>query len=267
MVKRSCLASTLTLVWMLFSGGADAAEGDDAQAFGPGEQCTYAVKYLGIVAGTAQITVGSELQLWGRSVWPIVTVARTDSKLAVYPVKDRFVTYWDMLERRSIGSDLYADENNKRRRQKIRLDHDARAATVTKQKEGEPAHESELEIEPGTGDIAAAVFALRNMPLAVGKEFSLPVVTGSRTFNLKAKVEGRQPLTTPLGEREVFKVRVQTEFAGKFESKRDIFAYITADEAHVPVRMEAEFVLGALIADLTAYQPGNILAVNFPRTP
>jgi hypothetical protein len=260
MVKRFGVVGTLIAVGMVVAGGARAEEEERAKAFSPGEQCTYTVKYLGVSAGTAQVTVGSEMEQWGRPVWPIVTVARTD--LVFYPIKDRFVTYWDTASQRTLGSDLFADENRKRRRQKMRLDHAAGTATVVKQKEGEPENESVLEIEPGSGDIAAAVFALRNKPLAEGREFELPVVTGTKSFRLKAKVEGRRALGTSLGEREVFKVRVQTEFAGKFQSKRDIFAYITTDESHLPVRIEAEFVLGALIADLTQYQPGSSLAAR-----
>lgn len=260
MVKRFGVVGTLIAMSMVVSGSARAGEADRVPAFGPGEQCTYTVKYLGMSAGTAQVTVGSETLQWGQPVWPIVTVARTD--LVFFPVKDRFVTYWDMASQRSLGSDLFADEGRKKRRQKMRLDHAAGTATIVKQKEGEAENESVMEIEPGSGDIAAAIFSLRNKPLAEGCEFELPVTTGARNFRLKAKVERRQTLSTSLGEREVFKVRVQTGFAGKFQSKRDLFAYITTDESHVPVRIEAEFVLGSLIADLTHYQPGSSLAVR-----
>jgi hypothetical protein len=259
MFKRSAVIGLIAMS-MVVSGSARAEEDERAPAFGPGEQCTYTVKYLGMSAGTAQVTVGSETVQWGQPVWPIVTVARTD--LVFFPVKDRFVTYWDRAAQRSLGSDLFADEGRKRRRQKMRLDHAAGTVTVTKQKEGEAENESVMEIEPGSGDIAAAMFALRNKPLAEGSEFEMPVTTGTRNFRLKAKIEKRQTLATSLGEREVFKVRVQTGFAGKFQSKRDLWAYITTDDSHLPVRIEAEFVLGSLIADLTHYQPGTSLAVR-----
>src|SRR5215211_3473066 len=124
--------------WILaiaaLAGGSAAA--GSISAFGPGEQSTYRVRYLGLEAGTAQITVGAQTTQWGTQVLPIVTLARSSSALSFYPIRDRFVTYWDPVSDRSVGSDLHADENRSRRRQRIQLDHQAGKATVVKQKEG-----------------------------------------------------------------------------------------------------------------------------------
>src|SRR5687767_9431679 len=95
----------------------------EPKAFAPGEQATYRVQYLGITAGSATITVGSEVKQWGSPVWPIVALAQSDTMLAVYPVKDKFVTYWDAQRQVTLGSDLFADENKKRRRMRIKVDH------------------------------------------------------------------------------------------------------------------------------------------------
>jgi hypothetical protein len=257
MVKH--LWSVLAALAVALPMSARAAE-PVAAAFGPGEQSTYRVHYLGVSAGTAKITVGAETTQWGAKVWPIVTLANTDSLLAVYPVRDRFVTYWDMSGGRSVGHELYADEGRKKRRQRVQLDHHGKVAKVMKQKEGEGPSERTYEIEPGTSDVAAATFMLRNQPLAVGRTFDLPVFTGAKSFVMKAHVEGVETLETSIGNREVFKIRVQTAFGGKFESKRDMYAFVTTDATHIPVRIEAEFLLGKLVAELTEYKAGRAVA-------
>jgi hypothetical protein len=231
-----------------------------SSAFSPGEQATYQVHYLGLPAGSAQITVGSEIQQWGKPVWPIVMLAKTDSLLAVYPLKDRFVSYWDQSAQRSIGNELFAEENHKRRRLRVQLDHAGKSATVLKQKEGQPADQSVQPIDPGAADITAATFAIRNQRLEVGRTFEFPVFTGSKSFVLRATVEAKQPLRLSLGEREVYRVRAQTNFSGSFQSKRDVVAYFTADDAHVPVRIDCEFLLGTVKAELVDYKPGITLA-------
>jgi uncharacterized protein DUF3108 len=233
-----------------------------ALAFGPGEQAKYRVEYLGMTAGTATVTVGSETTQWGMGVLPIVSVAQSDPKLVFYPIHDKFVTYWDPATARSIGSDLFADENGKRRRQRIKLDHQAGSATVTKQKDGGEPQESTQEIQPGTADVAAATFLMRSQDLHDGAEFNVPIFTGVKTFVMHAKVEGRMTLQTPVGDREVYKIRTQTDFSGKFQSKKDMFAYLTTDPTHVPVRIEAEFLLGNIVAELTEYHEGRALAVR-----
>lgn len=249
----------------LFTVPVLAEEGAELKsAFGPGEASVYRVEYLGITAGSAKITVGSEMEQWGQKVWPIVTLARTDSLGAVFPIKEKFVTYWDPAANCTIGSDLYAEENKKRRRQRIKLNGDGKAE-VTKQRDGEAEVQETHEVQEGTLDIAAAALALRNRELVVGQEHELPVFTGKKSFLLKAKVESKETLKTKLGEREVFKVRAATQFSGKLASKRDMIVYLATDPSHMMVRLEAEFLIGSLVAELTEYQPGREVAMRMPR--
>jgi hypothetical protein len=236
------------------------ARATEATSFGPGEQSTYVVSYLGLRAGVAQITVGAETERWGQTVWPLVTKATSDAAMNWYPVRDVFVSYWDPRTQLTLGSDLLANENHKQRRQRVVLDHAQGKAKVFKQKEGEAVRESEADVQAGTRDITAVTFALRRETLTVGAEYHFPVYTGAKSFDLVAKVEGTQTLQTRLGSRDVFRIRVKTEFSGKLQSKRDMVAYFTTDALHVPVRIEADFLLGTLVAELTDYQPGRQLA-------
>lgn len=237
------------------------AQAQETLAFGPGEQSTYRINYLGMSAGTAQLTVGAETRQWGLPVWPIVTLAKTDSLFAIYPVRDRFITYWDSAAARTIGHDLFADEGRKKRRQRVKLDHETRSAQVIKQKDGEAPMESTHEIAPGSNDVAAAIFALRTRPLKVGDVIELPVFTGAKSFTMRATVDGVETIKTPkMGKREVYRVKVQTAFSGKLASKSDMVAFITTDSARLPIRIEAEFILGKVVADLTEYKAGRSVA-------
>jgi hypothetical protein len=231
------------------------------QAFGPGEQALYRVQYLGVTAGTAQITVGAPMKQWGTQVWPIVSMAKSDPVIGVWPIKDKFVSYWHSEGQRSLGSDFFVDENNKRRRQRIQM-KDTRTAHVIRQKEGAAPTEATHELPEGSMDLTAATFALRNRGISEGQEYTYPVFTGSKSFMLRATVEGRQRLKTVLGEREVFRLKLQTEFAGGLQAKRDIVAYFTTDPGHVPVRIEAELTLGSIVVELAEYKQGRVMAVS-----
>ncbi|MBN1209599.1 MAG: DUF3108 domain-containing protein [Myxococcaceae bacterium] len=245
---------------MIFSSVATAQEAN--KAFGPGEQSLYRVQYLGMTAGTAQITVGAPMKQWGQQVWPIVSLAKSDPALGVWPIKDKFVTYWQAEAQRSLGSDFFVDENNKRRRQRIKLQDEGRTAHVIRQHEGAAPVEATHELPAGSMDMAAAAFALRSRGIAEGQEYTCPVFTGRKSFTLRAKVEGRQRLRTALGEREVFRVKLQTEFSEKLQTRRDIVAYFTTDSSHVPVRIEADFALGSIVAELTEYKQGRLWAMG-----
>ncbi len=258
--------ATLAGLWAAAALGVTSAHAEQQSAFGPGEQTTYKVEYLGMHAGSAQITVGAETFQWGQKVLPIVTMARSERMLDFYPIRDKFVSYWDTSQERSVGSDFFMDENRVKRRQRVKLDHDAGKATVMKQDEGKDERVGTHDVAAGTFDMAAATFALRNKPFAIGDTYELPVFTGRRSFTLKATVEGKENLTTPLGKKDVYRVRVQTGFDGKFVAKRDILAWFTADDARVPVKIEADFVLGTIRAELLDYKSGRRYALSPAHT-
>jgi hypothetical protein len=246
------------MLGLLLVGASSRAEPPRPQsAFGPGEESAYAINYLGVTAGTVRITVGAQSNQWGRDVFPIVTQARTENLVDLFPVRDKFVTYWDPAKERSVGSDFYVDENRKRRRQRIKLDHDAGRAFVVEQKEGGAERTSTHDIVSGTQDIAAACFALRNKPLTVGSAWEMPVFTGGKSFNLRAAVAAKETVQTPLGARETFKVQIHTGFDGNFQSKREITAWFLADASRAPVRIDADFALGTVSAELTSYTAGR----------
>jgi len=245
---------------ILALSAARAYAGEDGGAFAPGEQATYKVQFLGIPAGDAKISVEPETQQNGAKVWPIVTEAKSARTLFFFKVRDRFVTLWDNLHHRSVGSELYASEGSYHWQQQIQFDHSTNSAVVSKQVMGSPVEQTTMEVPKGSFDVAAAAFALRNRSLEVGHHYELPLFTGAKSFTLRADVLGREVLNTAIGRREVLRIRAQTEFSGKLQSKRDIIVFLTADSAHVPVRFEAEFLIGRIIANITGYQGGTTLA-------
>src|SRR5215813_4203468 len=148
-------------------------------ALGPGEQITYKVSWLGLPAGSAEVTVGAEAVDRPGSL-PIVTQARSD--LVVYPLRNKIVSWWDPASGRWRGLEMYSEENRKRRRLKIDFDRNEGNADVVRQNEGEPPKESKVEVPPGAVDVATAVFFLRSQPLGVGDTVTMPIFTGAKLF-------------------------------------------------------------------------------------
>jgi hypothetical protein len=234
-------------------------EGRTKSAFGPGEQTTYEVSYLGLVAGTAQLTVGWKMQQFGREVWPLVCVGETGQMGNIWRIRDRFVSYWDPQVRQSVGADFFVDENKHRRRERYQYDFDLRQAIVTKQREGQQPYELRYDIPPGTMDLAAAGFGLRNVPLEPGAVVEVPIFTGVKLYTMQATVAGREQLETRLGTFDVFRVTVNGDFSGNMATKGLMTVFYTADERRLPVRAEAEFLFGKVRLDAVKYLPGMVL--------
>ena len=254
----TCWASVLRncsyFVGFLLATSALAA---DPAGFGPGEHIAYEVRFLGLSAGIGDLRVGSALQREGREVWPLVCFGETRSLASLYAMHDKFISFWDPATTQNVGSDFFVDEKHKRRRERYRYDRDAAKVFATKQKEGQPAVELEFDIRADALDVAAAGFWLRTVPLSEGAVHERAVFTGAKQFVMHAKVEGRQSVTTPLGTFDVWRVSVNADFKGSLSTRGDIHVYYTADARQLPVRAEADFAIGTIVANVVQYEPGR----------
>ena len=227
----------------------------DTTAFGPGEQVLYRASYLGIPAGTVQVTVGEDFPDQP-GVWPILALARSDIGLFFFPLHDKLVIHWDAEHTRTLGIEMWSDENHKHEHLKISFDSAEPKASVFSQREGQAPFQQDVTVEPGAADVASTLYLLRTKALEPGTEFRMPVVLPRKQFSAHVVVERREQLHTPLGEKAVVRVRLTTEFGGKLAQTRDFVLYFTDDEAHLPVRMEAELSLGTVVAEAVEYHSG-----------
>lgn len=225
-------------------------------AFGPGEQTIYAVSYLGVPTGQATVTVGLTLEKYGVNTWPIVCTAETTDVGAIFPVKDKFVSFWDPVGRLSVGNEGHAEEGRDHHRERTRFDHVEGKAFTTKQWEGKQPKDTTHEVAKDTLDMAAASFKLRDYPLVVGSKYELPVFTGTTAFTLKATISGREKITTALGEKDALKMNVTVEFNGGLKTKRDLVIWVADDSGHLPLRVDAEFLVGTMRAEVVKYASG-----------
>ncbi len=233
----------------------------ETTAFAPGEQVVYRATYLGIPAGNIQVTVGAEFPD-SPGIWPVVLLARSDIGLFFFPIRDKLVLRWDSVHSQTQGMEMWADENHKRRHLKITFDQAEGKATVVRQNEGQQPLQTELAVKPGAADVASALYLLRTFALAPGTELTVPVVTPSKQFPLRAVVERRELLTTGLGQQRTLRVRLTTDFYGKLQAKNDLIVYFTDDDAHVPVRIEADLALGTVVAVAVEYHSGVLVPVR-----
>jgi len=246
----------LGVVVVVWAGQASAGSERPRSAFGPGEQTVYAVSYLGVPTGQATVTVGLTSEKYGVNTWPIVYTTETTEVGAIFPVKDKFISFWDPAGRITVGNEAHAEEGRDHHRERTRFDHLEGKAFTTKQWEGKPAKETTHEVPKETLDMAAASFKLRDLPLTVGSKYELPVFTGTTEFTLKASISGREKIETALGEKNALKMNVTVEFNGGLKTKRDLVIWVADDASHLPLRVDAEFLVGTMRAEVVKYASG-----------
>jgi len=235
----------------------------NASPFGPGEELVFQVKTLGVKNGTAQFNVGAPEQVEGLAAWPIVMVARSTGLTdAVFPVRDRFVTFWDPVSELPVEGRLTASEGGKKRSMSMRFHRQTTQGAAHADVMVVDAKETTTfsrEMEPDAQDVQSAVYWLRTRPLRVGERDSVPIVAGKRQWTMEAEVMAQAPLETPAGRFEAVRVEISTAFAGKLQSRKAIEAYFSADARHLPLRFDADLLLGKMTAELVHFEVGESL--------
>lgn len=226
-----------------------------AEAFGPGEETVFSVKFLGIPTGEGRIVVGSP----EGEVWPVIFQARTDGVAGLIDIREHLVSYWDTTARTSRGSDLKAFEVGDYHVDSARFDRTNRKATVVVQRKGKRS-EKTFAIPPDAHDLTSAFIWLRLQPLQPGHRYELPVVSGKKQFQLVAEVVGRERVKTHAGDYDALKVKVRTALEGKFSTQRDSWMWLSDDPRHILLRASADFAVGSIVATLKSYRPGGEVA-------
>jgi hypothetical protein len=78
---------------------------------------------------------------------------------------------------------------------------------------------------------------------------SLPVNDGSKTYEVTVEVQAREPIQTPLGNREAFRVEPKV-FGGLFKRKGRMLIWFSDDAQHLPLRIKFLVSIGSLTGTL-----------------
>ena len=119
---------------------------------------------------------------------------------------------------------------------------------------------SDETVDPITG-----FYALRAWPkLLPNTTLHWFVVDGDKIYCLSIAIGGSHRLKTPLGSFTAFPVRVVVENSEQFLHRKKersqsnaIVVWLTDDIRRIPIRLEAEMAIGAVVAELVAFEDGR----------
>lgn len=261
-MRRTVAAQSIVALALALWPGLAAADAPRCPLpFGPGEHFLYEIQYLGLTAGTVDITLGKVEERGGHRVMPIVSFANTVNAFALYPIHDKFVSLLDVDALRTSASDLHATQGTRRWEEQLRFDHQRGTLQVRRESRG-VQESSALPMQPGSVDVAGMFLALRARLSHAAARLSVPVATDARSFEAQLALGPRRSVDAgALGTREVVDTSLTTQFSGKLETRAPMQVLYTADARHLPVQASAEFLLGHVVARLVQYQPGSELSV------
>lgn len=227
-----------------------------------GEKQTYELTYFGVAAGVVTLEVKPFKTVNERKVYHLVAHARTAKLFEYfYRVNDTAESYLDYEGLFSHRFHLKIDES-KQTRDSLELYDSIKKETFfwdrwNHHKKGYTERKERHGIPPFPLDSLTALYYLRTRPLNDGDVYSVPVVTEGKTWEGVATVLGRETQNTDIGKKRTIKIQIDTKFEGVLKSEGQNFVWVTDDDRHHVVYLEAKVKIGKVKASIIGVEPGN----------
>jgi hypothetical protein len=222
-------------------------------SFFKGETLVYEVRFLGVAAGTAILSVNDPITFNGYEVYPILsTVQSNDFVSFFYPVNDRVESYLDAKELYSHRINMKQHQGKRKRKKQIEFDQVKHKAVQIK----EDARET-FDIPPKVNDFLSALYYFRaQRSIEVGRSVFIDVHEGEKNWKLEILVLGKETVITPMGTFETIKTQATPHYEGIFLSKGDLYIWMTNDTQRIPVKIESKIKVGQITISLVSKQGG-----------
>lgn len=218
------------------------------RAFKEGEKLTYRLHYGIMNAGVAELMVKPEiLDIRGRKVYHVVANGYTKGAADwFFRVRDRYESYIDKDALVPWAFVRRVDEGGFKFSQDYIFNHYTKKVDVGG---GEV-----YDIPPGIQDMVSSFYAARNLDFSNAKNgeiFSVKSFVDKEIWDLKIRFVGREVIDTDLGKIKALHFRPVVQKGRVFKNEEDLNVWISDDDNHIPLRAQANIIIGSVKMDLT----------------
>lgn len=231
------------------------------EAYKAGETLRYAAKYSKTVLRgieIADVNFSVERVADSRN-YAVKSTVESKGTLSGLVLKDFLQKYESTVDGRnfSILETVKSDSQGKRLRESRAIFDYKAGKVVYVETDPNDAARSPLhvasKVEAGTQDLISAVYALRRLSLAVGKDFEVKVSDSGLVYTIPVRVTAREQQKSIVGK--VWCFRVEPQVFGKnrlVEKDGTMIFWITDDARRLPVRAQINVDVGRVEVKLKA---------------
>ena len=240
----------VTVSWARDSGASSSG-----RPFQIGEQFTYEISWMHIMAGTAVMGVIADIA-GDRPVVKLVTIAQSRPAITkFFPVDNRLESLLD--PETWLPEHLTFRRREGKKKEDIEYTFQQKAGTVTEVNGGST---DTLPILPQTQDAISCLYSIRSeLTPTPGSSLTMNVHHDKKNHTLEVRVEETETLSGSWGEIEAVRVLVLMPVEGLFRNRGTIRVWFTNDDRRIPLRMEAKVIIGTIIANLVSGLPAASL--------
>lgn len=244
------IASLCFLVLLIMTGQTGAEE--CAHPFVPGEELTYRLSWGIFNVGSAVLRIHDPVVLNGREACHFSFTIRTNRFAdTVYKIRNRIDGYTDPAISHSVHYTKKQREGRRERDEVVTFDWEQQ--TVQYSNYGEKR--DPIEIVEGTYDPLSLLFAVRLLPLAVGREITVPVTDGKKLVQTGIIVLKKESLKVPAGRFDAWRLQPELKDLGgvfKKSKKARLEIWFSDDEFRIPLKVKSRVIVGSFRAALVS---------------
>lgn len=232
------------------------APSPNESAFKGGEWFQFRIHYGIFNASYATLSV-TETTLNSKQVYHVVGKGKTTGLARLFfKVEDNYESYFDKQKLIPYKFIRQIDEGGYTKDLEINFNHNTQKATVINHKHNRT---KVINTQQGIQDLISAFYYLRNSfdfsTFNTGQEVDLKLLyDDDETFNFRLKFLGRETLNTKFGKVKCLKFRPYVQSGRIFKEKESVTLWVSDDNNKIPIRIQADLVIGALKADLDAFR-------------
>lgn len=241
-------------ILFLASGMLMNAQSKDS-AFKPGEWLKFRLHYGFLNASYATLQV-KNAKIDGVPMYHVVGKGRTTGFASVFfKVNDRYESYFDKEEGKPYKFVRKIDEGGYTKDVEINFDHSNEKAILNDKK---AKRKLNFDLQDSIQDLMSAFYYLRNnyepRDLVQGESITLKMLyDDDGIFTFKLKYLGDEILKTKFGKVKCYKFRPYVQSGRVFKEQESLSLWVSADKNKIPIRIKADLAVGAIKADLEAY--------------
>jgi hypothetical protein len=225
--------------------------------FRNGETLVYEASWVGIPAAEARIMLlknRADGRSWTGKLW-LRSSAPVD---LLYRMRDYVDEDFNCDDLRPRAMHIFQREKQRRDEWSVRFDdHEHLVISAKRNAQGRTWVREFSGGEPW-GPFSGAMLAL-SLPLTVGQTYTFDVFSGGNRYVLAFNVDKRESITTSLGTLQALRIIPSVVWLseGKFlHQVTKMVVWVTDDEQHLPLRIEAAAFVGSIRVDLAQVRNG-----------
>jgi hypothetical protein len=228
---------------------------DNHKAFDAGEWFKFRIHYGLFTASYATLEIKKE-QLNGKPVHHIIGIGKSSGILSIFfKVEDYYETYIDTDKVKPYRFIRKINEGGHTKNIEINFDHHKNKALVFNKKYNTKKSYS---IQSDVQDMMSSFYYLRNnintSSLKKGDEQYVNMFFDNESYRFKLKFLGREVIKSKMGKIACLKFRPYVQADRVFKEEESMTVWISDDDNRMPVRIQADILVGSIKADLDAFK-------------